>query len=134
MTRPRNDDYSTPFGLWVRKYGPDSVREGLSIQNLDYVVHNYKQNWMTCIEEKRFRAYPKFAQVDTHSIVDQLLQNGASTGAPVLTQRGERVHITYNGFHRLRFEHTTPDDGWMEWDGRRITREQLLHILRYGVL
>jgi len=133
MTRPRYDEHSTEFGLWLRVYGPDSKKDGLDIENLDYIMFNYKQGWLACIEEKRHEAKLTWAQEDTLFVVDQLLRYGAETERVVKTRRGWR-QIKYNGLYVVRFENTKPEDGWIELNGKQIVREDLIQFLRTGKL
>lgn len=133
MTLQRKDSEGTPFGLWLRQQQEiDSRRCGLSIQNLDYIIHMYGD--VSCqkimlIEEKRYNGKQSFAQKDTHSIIDQSLTH--ANGKLVRTTRGLVVKLHYFGYHLLTFENTTPEDGRMWWDGILITESTLLSMLRF---
>jgi len=131
MTRKRNDNHSTEFGLWIRDFGPDSRRDKLDVENLDYVIFNYGTGDLALIEEKRFGKIPTRAQWDTLGVVDQLLKHGADSGKLIKTLRGWRK-IKYHGLFLLRFENTTPDDGWMELNGKRISRNELMRFLNFN--
>lgn len=131
MTRQRNDGHSTEFGLWLRKYGPDSRKQGLDIENLDYVVYNYLTGDLMVLEEKRHGSNLTHAQQDTFNILSQIIANGVTK--PVKTKRGIRL-INYHGFHVVKFENTSPDDGWTEINGNRVSRDEVVQFLDLGKL
>ena len=131
MTRQRNDEHSTEFGLWLREYGPDSRNDGLDAENLDYILFNYKTAELRLIEEKRHKSQLTAAQKDTFGVIDQLLRLGIESSKPIKTHRGLRP-IKYHGMSIVRFENTSPDDGWIEVDGDRMTREGFIRFLNFG--
>lgn len=120
----------TAFSDWLRSlpFPLDSKR--ISNHNLDYIWHNYPDGWFITIEEKCYGGESSFAQRDTHGLVAQLLK--VASGAECLTARGQRRRIDYRGHYVIRFECTTPDDGWMEINGERSTRDDLVVLLTYG--
>lgn len=137
MTRLLNEEgFGTEFGRWLREQPAlDSRRAALSIQNLDYIVHQYRSargsgtHHIRLIEEKRHLAQRSFAQRDTHHILDQLLRE--ADGATVRTERGLFVNVKYDGYHVVQFEHTSPDDGAIYWNGKRIDVTTLIRRLRF---
>ncbi len=135
MTTQLRFEGGTPFGIWLRqKQQIDSRKIGLSIQNLDYIIHRY--SFKSCqaimlIEEKRFKGRSSFAQQDTHNILHQGLQY--ANLKPVKTARGQTMPLRYLGYHTLVFEKTSPDDGRMWWDGQEITTDYLFKLLRFEV-
>lgn len=44
-----------------------------------------------------------------------------------------KVALKLFGVHVLQFEKTSPDNGWIKWDGRLISVEQLVDILNFDV-
>lgn len=135
VTRQINFETGTPFGLWMRKQNEiDSRRCGLSIQNLDYVIHRY--SFPSCeavmlVEEKTHSGKQSYAQRSTHGLIDQALR--LADRKMVKTSRGQMKELRYCGYHILTFENTTPDNGRMWWDGQLIDRELLLKVLRFAV-
>lgn len=135
MTRQLQFETGTAFGRWLRtQKSIDSRQFGLSIQNLDYIIHRY--NFPSCqaimmIEEKTFNGKQSFAQRDTHSILHQALSH--ANGKTVITARGKVMNLRYCGYHLLVFEKTTPDDGQMWWNGQPLSIEYLLRLLRFEV-
>lgn len=133
MTQQLRFETGTPFGVWLRqKQQIDSRRFGLSIQNLDYIIHRY--SFKSCqaimlIEEKRFCGKSSFAQKDTHNILHQGLLY--ANNRPVRTARGVMMPLRYLGYHTLIFEKTNPDDGLMWWDGQEINQDILFRLLRF---
>jgi hypothetical protein len=101
---------STPFSDWLRglEYPLDS--RVFSNHNLDFIWHNYRENWFITIEEKRYGARCTGAQRDTHGVITQLLE--IASGSEVKTMRGLRK-ADYRGHYVVRFERTSPDDS--EW-------------------
>lgn len=137
MTRLRHDDKGTEFGDWLRtEYQQRIGSHTFSAQNLDYIWHNYKENWFILIEEKRYggmsNKFAEMAQTDTHGVLHQLLL--ASSGKQVVTQRGIRG-ADYRGYYKLVFSGTGPGDSeWCTVNGQRVSKETLLHLLETGTL
>ncbi len=136
MTRTLNETtFGTPFGRWLREQQRlDSKRIGLSIQNLDYIIHRY--SWpsvhaMMLIEEKRYMALSPFAQKDTHRLINSALWH--ADNKPVANSRGQVRLFRYCGYHVLTFENTTPDDGRMWWDDMPIAVSDLFSLLSFHV-
>lgn len=128
---------STPFSDWLRSLTGPLSSKVFSAQNLDYIWHNYKENWFITIEEKRFGGNTSFAQRDTHMIVSGLLK--AASGANVKNARGKFVDVEYRGHYVIRFSQTTPDDSeaiYVEHDREsiRVRKGELLELLGTGVL
>jgi len=73
------------------------------------------------------------AQADTHGIVHQALEEACNrrrvTFRCVYPNRPKQ--ISYYGYHLIEFEKTTPDDGKVWVDGRRVSREELIRFLRF---
>lgn len=136
MTRQRNDEHSTEFGLWLRENYQEKIGSHIfSAQNLDYIWHNYKESWMILIEEKRYggmgNSRAEFAQRDTHGAVAQLLE--IASGSVINTARGRRA-CEFRGYFKIVFENTSPDDGWMTINGKFATEEELVRLLCSGTL
>ena len=138
MTKPLNHtDNGTPFGLWLRQQAElDSRRYHLSIQNIDYVHHGFKLmrnsqrvQAVMLLEEKRYLAKPDFAQIDTLKLIHQALQY--ADGQQVVNVEGESLPLHYFGYHIIQFENTTPDDGYVLWNGECIERDILCQVLRF---
>jgi len=53
MTKPRFDDKSTEFGLWLRNQKEIDSGLGYITSNLDYIWRNYNTGDWMLIEEKR---------------------------------------------------------------------------------
>lgn len=123
----------TPLSDWLRALPEPWSSRTVSNQNLDYIWHQYRDNWLITIEEKRFEGTVNFAQRDTHGVLVQLLHAGS--GTEVITARDIRVRVEYRGHYVLRLEKTTPDDSaWLELNGQRATKAQFLELLRTGCL
>lgn len=129
MTKQRNDSHSTEFGLWLRQLPAPLTSVNISCQNLDYIWHNYQQSWLITIEEKRYDGVSSYAQIDTHNIIRQMLEK--ASGCMVSTARNDR-RIEYRGHYIIRFSSTNPDDGEIEINGVKVTKEELIHLLTFG--
>lgn len=117
MTRQRNDDHSTEFGLWLRKQAAIDSGIGYVTTNLDYLWSNYTTGEWMLLEEKRHGAFLTDCQVRLFRLLDSVCQ-----GAP-----------GYCGFHRIRFENTNPDDGKIWLDGKLVTPAELIAFLQFSV-
>jgi len=124
----------TPFSNWLRELPPPYNSRFVSLHNLDYIWHYYKEDWFITIEEKQHGGYCTEAQRDTHAIVYQLLKLGSDLKEWVVsTMRNVPKHVEYRGHYVIRFEKTTPDDSeWIEINKERKTRDNLLALLRTG--
>lgn len=129
MTRKHNGfGEPTPFSEWLRALPAPLSSRNVSNQNLDYVWHDYRRNYILTIEEKRFGRAPTAAQNDTHGVVAQML--AFADGHPVLTLKGMRP-VRYFGHYVIRFENTNPDDGRLWINGRLCTRDRLVKLLQF---
>lgn len=116
MTRRRNDNSSTEFGLWLRDQSEIDSRLGYTTTNVDFVWMNYRHKLYMLIEEKRYRhASISFAQREPYEAIHRNCVNDPF----------------YRGFHKLVFENTSPADGWVCLDDERITQETLVKWLRF---
>lgn len=133
MTRQRTFKSASAFSDLLRNIPElDSRRAGMSIQNLDYIIHRYSglpYQAVMLVEEKMFGGALSFAQRDTHGILHQLLCRVPS--ARVVNARGAAVLVRYFGYHTLVFQNTSYKDGAMWWDGHPIEYPTLIQLLRF---
>lgn len=116
MTRKRDDKHSTEFGLWLRNQIEIDSRIGYVTSNVDYVWMDYRNGLYMIIEEKRYRrGWIEKWQKDVYKTLHRNCVNDP----------------LYRGFHKLVFEKTSPDDGWVNLDDERIPREMLFKWLRF---
>lgn len=123
MTKQRQDNHSTEFGLWLRAQKEIDSSIGYRASNLDFIWHNKETGDWLLIEEKRYRSETKEWQRKVFSLLDKSI-------------RDEK----YRGIYLLTFENTSPEDGWMSLgklegiffkDIQKISRDQLLRFLRF---
>lgn len=114
----------TPFSNWIR-----STEIEASCHDIDFVWHNYRENWFMTLEEKTHLGKMSFSQRDTQGIVFQMLR--ASSGRECLTARGWNP-IEYRGHHIITFENTDPSNGSIWIDGSTVTEEELIYFLETG--
>ncbi len=115
MTRQRDDEFSTEFGLWLRIQPEIDSDLGLVTTNIDYMWMDYRTRQWMFIEEKRHGSGGSWSQREQFKIVHWAVMSD----------------VNYRGFHFLVFENTNPDDGKMFWDGNEISRGELIEILRF---
>jgi len=121
MTRPRFDEHSTEFGLWLRKQPEIESKKGYVATNIDFLWANYKNGFWMLLEEKRHGGKPTKSQIELFTLLDGILKRLGQYGI-------------YKGFHYLIFERTNPDDGKMWLDGDEITIRELLDFLTFSAL
>lgn len=113
MTRPRYDNHSTEFGLWLRTVPELDSGSGFIATNLDYVWTNYNTGHWMLIEEKRFMGAMKLWQKSVFKALHQAAKSDPK----------------YCGFAFIQFENTSPDDGKTYWNGREISSQELVSRL-----
>lgn len=122
MTRKRDDDHSTEFGLWLRDQEEIDSNLGFVTSNIDYAWRNYETGAWMLLEEKRYRSETKEWQRRVFSVLDKSI-----------------IDEKYRGFYLLTFEKTNPNDGWMSLgklegiifpDIRKITVDELIRFLK----
>jgi len=115
MTRQRNDEHSTEYGLWLRSQDDLDSSIGYVATNIDYIWKNYKTGQWMLLEEKRYMSKPTFAQSNLFKFLDALVRDDNK----------------YYGFHIITFEKTNPEDGKIYLDGNEITKEQHKRFLKF---
>ncbi len=115
MTKPRHDNHSTEFGLWLREQKEIDSSIGFVTTNMDYIWCNYKTGKWLLIEEKRHGRLIPFWQQQLFDRLDKLC----------------RVDSLYCGFHKVVFENTNPDDGKTWIDGQLVTKDELFQFLQF---
>jgi len=129
----------TPFSDWLRKLDAPLNSATISNHNLDFIWHNYRENWLITIEEKQYGGEVRFAQADTHGILRQMLER-ASNGV-YQNARGRWVQIAYRGHYVVSFQQTTPNNSdYVCINDVMYARPYddiqtvILHLLRFGKL
>jgi len=132
----------SPFSDWLRSLPAPLDSSRISNQNLDFVWHNYRDNWFITMEEKQYGAKCKPAQWDTHGIVYQFLDLASAVlekaqgrvRAGVNSNRNLR-RVEYRGHYVISLENTTPDDSeWIRINKSERTQSDLMHLLMTGGL
>lgn len=132
MTKGRVFSNEPAFNAWVRLNLRDA-QSGLAVSDLDLVLFRWDLGRLALAEVKTRGGTVPFAQADLLHVLDQLLAAGAAAG-PVETARGRRP-IEYHGLHVVRMEGLDPDhSAWVELDGKRVTRDQLVDALNLEVM
>lgn len=146
----------TDFERWMRNESRlSSIQDGIVRYDLDILLHRYKFSadrkgdrliqCMMFVEVKTFMATPTAAQVDTLSMLNQVLRNRKPNmhGAPRRQIDGQisRVYSKLNrrnvklflfGGHLLQLDDTTPENSSrMLWDNRDVGVADLIGLLRF---
>ena len=115
MTKKRYDKHSTEFGLWLREQPEIDSKLGFLATNVDYMWSNYKTgNWML-IEEKRYNSECKHWQRKMFAVINRVC----------------RLDKRYKGFHLIVFENTSPEDGAIFLDKKKISKDELIKFLKF---
>lgn len=115
MTKKRNDNHSTEFGLWLREQPNIDSQLGFLATNLDYVWTNYNSGKWMLIEEKRYMSRCKPWQRNLFNTVHKSINKDS----------------LYKGFHLLQFEKTSPEDGKIYINCHEVTKDQLVLFLKF---
>lgn len=122
MTRKRQDNHSTEFGLWVREQDELSSYSGYRNYNLDaiwWLKNGFDREpaaWML-IEEKRYMSDCKGDQKLTYKWLHKKLM--------------QLNDPTYKGIHLLQFEKTSPEDGKIYLNRKEINKQDLIEFLSF---
>ena len=114
MTRQRNDNHSTEFGLWLRQQRELDSGLGFTATNIDYMWQNYKTGEWMLVEEKRYMSQVRFPQSKLFEVLNKSI-----------------VDRNYKGLHIIIFENTSPDDGKIYLDGKETSKAQLIKFLSF---
>ena len=115
MTRQRNDEHSTEFGLWLRRQPEIDSKLGFVTTNIDYLWNNYKTKQWLLIEEKRHRCKPAFSQRQIFSILNKVAKHDKN----------------YCGFYLVVFENTSPIDGLIWINHKEASLQSLINLLKF---
>lgn len=133
-------DMERPWQRWVRNNPRlDSIQRGLSIQDIDMWIHQYKTfvdrvgtrevNNLMLVEVKEGGGLLDYAQRDTLLITDQLLRTGNQYKS-VRDASGNLRKIRCWGVHTMRFAMESPEGSdLIEWDGKSIDLAMLEELL-----
>ena len=145
MTRPRRDGNEEPYKSWIRNNKAlDSRDPGLSITDIDDVIHRYKVmadsvgtreiQHIMFLEVKTFGAVVPFAQGETLKLVDKLLRLGDKKTIAIANSVVSERYLRCWGVHVLRFAGECPNTSeWIEWDGHKVSVDELTKLLRFDI-
>lgn len=135
--------YGTEFSRWLRKLPGDLSSSRFSCHNLDYIWHNYKDDWFITIEEKRNGGRCTSSQKDTHRIVYQMLKKASEflkdkqKTLRVGLNGNRRAVVDFRGHYVVIFEKSTPDNStWILINNERFDKPEakktILTLLKTG--
>ncbi len=116
QTGVRNLDFSG----WVRR--TLTSEKGFTAFDVDFVFRDYKRKLIQLVEVKTHCGRLSTLQRIALGELAQIMEAGITAGKPTLGWR-------WCGMHELRFEHTSPENGRMIWDGVEVSAEELTRLL-----
>lgn len=114
MTVQRSYGNDTNFGKWLRSNDQLDSSNGYTATDIDYVWNDYQSNKFMLVEEKCNNSTSSFPQSQTFKMLDKNINSN-----------------NYYGFHLLQFENTSPTDGDIYLDTRKITEGQLVKFFQF---
>lgn len=146
----------TDFERWMRSNGElDSRRAGIVRFDLDILLHKYLHlvdgkgtrdiQCIMFIEVKTFMAVPSQSQVDTLSMLNQVLRNRRknihSNPRPQVEQQvthavskimNRKVRLKLYGGHLLQLDGSCPEtSSLILWDNKTISKPDLIELMRF---
>lgn len=149
----------TPFSQWIweqRDNGLDSYVDRMSITDVDWIVHKYRDRtgrdnmgkvdlFMLLELKTKGREMPP-AQQDTLRIVNALFRHYAEKSNGTLNpfklevrdiflrdRVVEHRYVKYFGAFLLELEGERPDEGKIKWHGRTIDEQTLVRVLAFDI-
>lgn len=101
---------------WWDKFSRTIGHQGISMQDIDMVIHNYLTNDIVLLEVKSHGALPNESQVLAYQRIDKIMRRGSKETRPPWK---------YHGVWLLVIEGTSPDDGRLWLNGVVVTPDQL---------
>lgn len=152
MTVHRRHGTDSPFGAWIRgRSDLDSVRDGITVNDVDWKIHKYKNNvdglgrrtvhLMMNVEVKAFDQMPSDTQRQTLFFQHQLLNKRQGLDDAMSDHKRAVWHFGYFVLS-MPDERPGPDHTTVKWcsfsDGgvlvpRTITVRALVSVLRFDM-
>ena len=108
------------FSKWIREYLPDSST-GFCVCDLDWVMFNVLTKELILLEEKtRNGQVANWFRLLIRNVIH-----------PALKEYCPKHGIKYYGFHLIQFENTSPIDGEIYFDYKKIDVQKLIKILSF---
>lgn len=117
MTKQRNDNHSTEFGLWLREQPAIDSTLGYRATNIDFMWMNCNSGKWMLIEEKRHGSKIRPWQKLMFRILHRLCMSDKK----------------FMGFHLITFENTSPEDGKIFLDNKEISKDYLIRFLMFDI-
>jgi hypothetical protein len=144
MTTPRRDGRDvTPSAAWVRANDDlDSIKACVTMHDIDWIWHKYRisedsighrtVSHVMFIEEKSCNCDLTMPQREIMYFLDQVLQPRRTYR--LRSPRGERIHVRFWGYFKLRYDgETLPESETIWWNKREIGLDTLTRILRFDL-
>ena len=130
-------DAQTAFSRWMRENQELDSGTGTVLSDLDFIIHRWTTpvygrgvQGIMFLEVKTNCAKVSDSQAKTLSMAKQFIFNQGDRRIKDGPKGQIRAVRNFGGFE-LRFSHTNPNDSdWIEWNRHRITKEQLVSLLK----
>jgi len=117
MTRREVTGYrDLTFSQWIRDNLPNSST-GFWVTDFDFILYDVANKRFMLLEVKQHNANIRPFQRNIFKHLDRWLRQGVDEG------------WQYLGFHAIRFENNSFDDGRCWLDGKQVTEEELKAFL-----
>lgn len=116
--------FETPFSAWIRTLGGELDSSRTDIGDIDYVVNHYMENWFMTLEVKSRGGKMTQAELDTQSMIAQMLEFASSERCECRTKRGER-HPWYYGHHIVTMDGADPRSSKLWINGSQVSLDEL---------
>ena len=131
MTRLRNLTMDTPYIAWLRKQPALDSKFGYDREDVDIVWFRYDTGDIMIMEEKALSSWPTSAQRDTHGIIHQALEYSCQRIEFERMSLNRPRHLTNWGYHVIRLENFSPEDGRVFIDHARVEPEDLIKFHQF---
>ncbi|MBA7589471.1 hypothetical protein ES708_31556 [subsurface metagenome] len=109
-------DKDLRVSIWIRSKLPDSRKEGLRVEDVDFDLYNDKTKRMMLLEVKTRNAEVEFPQDEIFKDLHRWIKKGIKSSI-----------WNYLGFHSIKFEKEFFGGGKCFWDKAETTEEELIN-------
>lgn len=113
-TGKRNLDFSG----WIKDFLPDSYG-GYFVSDLDFILYNERTKKVMLIEAKCYNSVPRPWQKRLFNDLDRWIRKGIDSD------------WDYLGFSWIFFSRTSPSNGYILFNGKAVTEEELIKLLSF---
>lgn len=116
------------FSSWIRENMPDSYATGYRVTDLDFILYDVRQKQFMLVEAKTRNAPIRKQQRLIFHLIHYCIKTVFE-----LDREGTLLDgWTYCGFHLVTFTNTNFSDGFVKFDNKVKTENELKQILSLG--